>query len=178
MPADDPIDDRPDRPQAGDDAPRARRRDPDDRPDDEDDDRWRPARHYDEDGYEITSNDQMWAIFAHVGVFVVGIFAPLIIFFVQGDKSAFVKRHARESLNHQIAMILYTFLWLAVAGLIGFVVGMAAEAAAAGFVTGYILFMLGAVALGIKNMIVIILATLAASKYQPYRYPMSIRLLG
>lgn len=175
MPADDPIDDRPE-PRG--DAPRARRRDPDDRHDDEDDDRWRPARHYDEDGYEITSNDQMWAIFAHVGVFVVGILAPLIIFFVQGDKSAFVKRHARESLNHQISMILYYFLWLAVAGLIGLVVGMAAESAAAGFFTGYGLFILGILALVTMNTIVIILATLAASKYQHYRYPMSIRLLG
>ena len=175
MPADAPLDDRPD-PRG--DAPRARRRDPDDRHDDEDDDRWRPARHYDEDGYEITSNDQMWAIFAHVGVFVVSFLAPLIIFFAYGDKSEFVKRHARESLNHQIAITLYTFLRLAVAGLIGFVVGMAAESMAAGFFTGYILFMLGAVALGIKNMVVIVLATLAASKYKHYRYPMSIRLLG
>ncbi len=172
MPADDPIDDR-DPP-----APRARRRDPDDRYDDEDDDRWRPARHYDEDGYEISSNDQMWAIFAHVGVFVAGFLAPLIIFFVQGDKSEFVKRHARESLNHQIAMTLYIFLWMFVAALIGLAVGGATQSAAAGFITGYVLFLLGAVALGIKNTVVIVLATLAASKYRHYRYPMSIRLLG
>lgn len=176
MPADDPIDDRP---EPRDDAPRARRRDPDDRYDDEEDDRYRTDhRHYDEDGYEITSNDQMWAIFAHVGVFVVGFLAPLIIFFVQGDKSEFVKRHAKESLNHQIAITLYMFLWLFVAGLIGFVVGMVAESAAVGVIVGYGLFLPGMLAIVIKNTIVIILATLAASKYRPYRYPMSIRLLG
>jgi uncharacterized Tic20 family protein len=175
MPADDPIDDRS---EPRDDAPRARRRDPDDRHDDEDDDRWRPARHYDEDGYEITSNDHMWAIFAHVGVFVVGFFAPLIIFFAYADKSAFVKRHVKESLNHQITLIILVFTWMLVAALIGLVVGMAAQSAAAGFITGYGLFLLGAMALGIKNMVVIILATIATSKYQNYRYPLSIRLLG
>jgi hypothetical protein len=174
MPADDPIDDRPE-PR---DAPRARRRDPDDRHDDEDDDRWRPARHYDEDGYEITSNDQLWAIFAHLGILVVGFFAPLIIMFMYAEKSKFVHRHAKESLNHQIAMILYTFLWLFIAVLVGLAVGGVSQSAAAGGITGYVMFLFGALALGIKNMIVVILATLAASKYQHYRYPMSIRLIG
>lgn len=185
MPADDPIDDRDPpaprarRSQSGDNVPRTPYRDPDDRHDDEDDDRWRTDyRHYDEDGYEITSNDQMWAVFAHVGVFVVNILAPLIIFFAYGDKSAFVKRHARESLNHQISLILYIFLWMAVAALVGLVVGMAAQSAAAGFITWYVLSMLGVLALSIVNMVLLILATLAASKYQHYRYPMCIRLLG
>lgn len=170
----------PDDPRDPDDLPRARpsRRDRDDRDDDDDDRRGGRRRHYDEDGYEITSNDQMWAIFSHIGVFVVGFLAPLIIMFTYGDKSNFVRRHARESLNHQISIMLYTFGWLFVAVLIGLAVGGVSQSAAAGLISGYVLFLLGAIALGIKNMVVIILATLAASRYEHYRYPMSIRLLG
>jgi uncharacterized Tic20 family protein len=175
MPADDPIDDR------DSDAPRrTRRRDPDDRDDDDWDDgrRGYDRRHYDDDGYEITSNDQMWAIFAHIGVFLLGIFAPLIIYFVYADKSAFVRRHAKESLNHQLSLLLVIFLWLFVAVLIGLAVGGLSQSAAAGIITGYVLVLLGSMGLGVLNMVLVILATLAASKYQHYRYPLTIRLLG
>jgi uncharacterized protein len=176
----------PDDPRDDDDLPRARRsrRDPDDRDDrdryedEEDDRRGGRHRHYDEDGYEITSNDQMWAIFSHIGVFIISFVAPLVIYFAFADKSKFVKRHARESLNHQISLMLYIFGWLFVAALVGLAVGGVSQSAAAGFITGYVLFLLGVIALSVVNMILLILATLAASRYEHYRYPMSIRLLG
>lgn len=163
--------------------PRARptrrpRRDDDDYDDDDYDGPPPRNRKYDDEGNEITSDHQMWAIFAHVGVFVVGFFAPLIIMFVFADKSRFVSRHARESLNHQITIILLMFLILFLAVGIGFAVYGVSDSPPAGLITGYVLFIIGSIALSIKNIIVIILATLAASKYRHYRYPMSIRLLG
>ena len=166
----------PDEPLDTDDRPRRR---PDRDPDDRDPDEPRGGyRHYDEDGYEITSNDQMWAIFAHLGVFLLGIFAPLIILLVYGEKSPFVRRHARESLNHQISLMLYMFGFLFVAALIGFAVGGASQSAAAGLITGYVLAMLGSVAIGVGNLVLIVFATVAASRYQYHRYPFSLRLLG
>jgi hypothetical protein len=170
MPTDDP-------PDARDDRPRPRSRDADDR-DDADDRRGYDRRRYDDDGYEITSNDQMWAIFAHIGVLLLGLFAPLIILFAYGDKSAFVKRHARESLNHQLSLLLYTFALLFVCVAIGFGLYAVTGEPLAGLIPGYVLFLLGSLAMGVGNLILIVLATLAASRYEPYRYRYSIRLLG
>ncbi len=163
-------------------AKRASRREDDDYDrDDRDDDYHHPSGrkvHYDEDGYEITSEQSMWALFAHIGVFVVGFIAPLVILIIYNRKSSFVARHARESLNHQISLTLLVFLCMAVAVAIGFGVYAATQQPPAGLIVGYVLFLLSTVAVGIFNMVTLILATIAAAKYQNYRYPFTIRLIG
>src|SRR5438477_7156900 len=77
----------------------SRRRDDhdDDEYDDRDDDYHRGRKvHYDEDGSEITSEFAMWAVFAHIGVFLLGFIAPLVIWIAFRHKSPFVVRHAKE----------------------------------------------------------------------------------
>ena len=59
-----------------------------------------------------TSEEKNWAIAAHVGVFVaawfaLGFLAPLLVMLVKGKDSAFVRRHAVESLNFQITLLMY-----------------------------------------------------------------------
>jgi len=147
--------------------------------DDRDDDypRGRKAK-YDEDGNEITSEMVMWAVFSHIGVFLLGFIAPLAIWIAFRHKSTFVVRHAKESLNHQISLTLLVFLCMAVAVAIGFGVYAATQEPPAGIIVGYVLFLLTSMAIGILNLVTLILATIAAGKYHEYRYPFTVRLIG
>ena len=109
-----------------------------------------------------TAEERNWALASHVGTFVaawfaMGFLAPLVIMLVKGKDSAFVRRHAVESLNFQISLLIYlvatAILWLIVIGI---------------FLT---------IAVGIFALVVIIMATMAASNGQDYRYPLNIRII-
>lgn len=58
-------------------------------------------------------DDTTWALMAYVGQFLLGAFAPVIVFFGRG-RSAFVRRHAAQGLNMGLAALA---VWL-VGGLI------------------------------------------------------------
>lgn len=110
-----------------------------------------------------TTEERNWALAAHVGSlvaawFAMGFLAPLIIMLVKGNESAFVRRHAVESLNFQISLLIYLVISIILAFvLIGF-------------------FLLAAV--GIFALVVIILATIKAANGEEYRYPLCIRLVS
>jgi uncharacterized Tic20 family protein len=77
---------------------------------------------------------------------------------VKGNDSAFVRRHAVESLNFQISLLIYLVVSLVLAFvLIG--------------------FLLMAV-VGVFALVVIILATIKAANGEDYRYPLCIRLVS
>ena len=105
---------------------------------------------------------------AHIGVLVaawlaMGFLCPLIIWLVLRDRSQFVRRHAIESLNFQISLLIYT----AVATVLVFITfGL-------GVLIVVPLIVIGAIA----ALVVIVLATMAASSGQEYRYPLTIRLV-
>ncbi len=110
-----------------------------------------------------TSEERTWALVAHVGTlvaawFAMGFVCPLVIMLIKGNESPFVRRHAVESLNFQISLLIYLVVS---AVLVLLVVGI---------------FML--IALGIFALVVIIMATIAASNGQDYRYPLTIRLVS
>ncbi len=110
-----------------------------------------------------TSEERNWALAAHVGTFVaawfaMGFLAPLIIMLVKGSDSAYVRRHAVESLNFQISLLIYLVISFVLAFvLIGFVL-MAAVA--------------------IFALVVIILATIKAANGEEYKYPLCIRVVS
>lgn len=113
-------------------------------------------------GYVTTSEERNWALAAHVGTFVAAWFAmgflcPLIIMLTKGNESAFVRRHAVESLNFQISLLIY----LAVSAVLILVV------------IGFFLM----IAVGIFALVVIIMATVKAANGEDYRYPLCIRLV-
>jgi uncharacterized Tic20 family protein len=105
---------------------------------------------------------------AHVGVFVAAWFAmgflcPLVIWLVYRDRSEFVRRHALESLNFQLSLLIYTAVSVVLI-LITFGLG--------------VLIVIPLVLIGaIAALVVIILATMAASSGREYRYPLTIRLI-
>jgi hypothetical protein len=114
------------------------------------------------------SEERTWAMVAHIGVlvaawFAMGFLCPLIIWLIFRYRSDFVRRHAVESLNFQLSLLIYSAV---AAVLIFFTLGL-------GVLIVVPLLVIGAIA----ALVVIILATVAASGGKDYTYPLTIRLV-
>lgn len=114
------------------------------------------------------SEERTWAMVAHIGVFVAAWFAmgflcPLVVWLVYRYRSDFVRRHALESLNFQLSLLIYTAIAVILV-LITFGLGVLIIIP---------LIIIGAVA----ALVFIVLATIAASSGNEYRYPLTIRLV-
>jgi uncharacterized protein len=110
-----------------------------------------------------TSEERNWALASHVGTFVaawfaLGFIAPLVIMLVKGNHSPYIRRHAVESLNFQISLLIY----LVVSFVLAFVL------------IGFVLM----AAVGVFALVVIILATIKAANGEYYRYPLCIRIVS
>jgi len=103
------------------------------------------------------SDERMWGIFAHVGPFLIGFLAPLIIFLVYKDRSEFIRDQSAEALNWQIT--------LTIASVVGFVLLIV-------FIGALILM-----AVGILGLVLGILAAIAVNRGERYRYPWALRLV-
>jgi uncharacterized Tic20 family protein len=113
-------------------------------------------------------DERTWAMFAHIGALIASVVAmaflgPLIVLLVQGPKSPFVRRHAVESLNFQITL------------LIALAVGIALSVLTLGI--GLIVVIPAALAIGIAALVFMVLASIAANNGEDYRYPLNIRLV-
>jgi hypothetical protein len=109
-----------------------------------------------------SDQERTWALVAHVGSFLaayvaLGFLCPLIVLLVKGNESPYVRYHAVESLNFQITAAILTVVF---AILIFVVIGI---------------FLL--ITLGIVYVVFVIMATVAASRGELYRYPVSLRLV-
>jgi uncharacterized Tic20 family protein len=110
-----------------------------------------------------TVEERNWAMGAHVGSFIaawfaLGLVAPLVVMLTKGNDSAYVRRHAVESLNFQINALI----WIAVSVVL--------------FLVLIGIFML--IAYAIFYLIVVIMGGVAASQGREYRYPMIIRFVS
>jgi hypothetical protein len=102
--------------------------------------------------------EKLWAIGAHLGGLVLGFLAPLIVWLVFKDRSAFLDRTGKEALNMQLSYLLYFFAaGLTVLVLIG-------------------LFLLPLV--GLAWLVLMIVATVKAANFEEYRYPVIIRFIS
>jgi uncharacterized Tic20 family protein len=106
--------------------------------------------------------ERTWAMLAHILSFVsawfaLGLVAPLIVMLVFGDRSAYVRYHAVESLNFQIttliAVVAATLLTVVLIGLVLLPI------------------------IGIAYVVFVIMGGLAANRGQWYRYPVNLRLV-
>ncbi len=108
------------------------------------------------------SEGRTYATLAHAGIAasaVVGvtIFAPLVIWLIAKDRSAYVNEQGKEALNFSILItILYIVGWVTIWLFIGFLFLAAAW--------------IGAVVFGI-------IAAIAANKGENYRYPINWRIV-
>lgn len=103
------------------------------------------------------SDERMWALLAHLGPFVLGFLAPLIVMLVKGNESPFVRHHSVEALNFQISIT------------IGMLASLLLMIVLIGFITA------GIIAIG--ALVYMIVAAIAANNGQWYRYPFTIRLV-
>ncbi len=110
-----------------------------------------------------TQEERTWAWIAHAGCFVgaavaMAFLVPLVVMLVKGGSSPFVRRHAVESLNFQISVLIY----LVVSIVLAFVV------------VGFFLL----AALGILYLVTVILGTVRAANGEEFRYPLTLRLVS
>ena len=103
------------------------------------------------------SDDSLWAILAHLSIFAFPLLGPLVIYLVKRDTSPFVRQHAAEALNFHITLAIASFVSaILVLVLIGIVLLLA---------------------ISIAGVVFAIIAAIAASNRQPYRYPLSWHLI-
>jgi len=107
--------------------------------------------------------ERIWAILTHViagglnlvtGGLFAGLVGAIVLYLVYKDRGPFIRQHAATTLNFQITLVIAEIIGLVlVVILIGWVVLFAVWA---------------------LNIVFSILGALAASRGEPYRYPLSI----
>jgi uncharacterized Tic20 family protein len=120
-----------------------------------------------------TSEDRGLAVFCHVGGFFASFVVPLVIWLVKKGQSPFVEEHAKESLNFQIALFAVSLL-IGCLSALGIVAGALTEDGGL-WATSMFGGLAVSLALTLFDLIVIILASIAAYRGRPYRYPVNIR---
>ena len=104
---------------------------------------------------EIDSKSKNIAVLTHIGCIFFFILPPLIVYLVSDDK--FVKENAKEALNFEISLAIYSII----SGILAFVL--------IGFIGLAIIFF--------ANIILPIIAAIQTSDGKKYEYPFIIRFL-
>lgn len=109
--------------------------------------------------FQPSADDRLLAMLSHLLALIygVGIFGPLVIYVLKKDQSPFVMENAKESLNFQLTVIILALVCVFLALI----------------VVGIVLLW----ALGILNVILVIIATIKATENKIYRYPINFRLI-
>ena len=104
---------------------------------------------------------RMWAMFCHLAALApvpMGhVIGPLVVWLIQKDKDPFIDQQGKESLNFQITLLIGVLICVP----LFFVI------------IGFFLV----AALGIANLVFVILAAISANKGVPYHYPWSIKFI-
>jgi uncharacterized Tic20 family protein len=106
--------------------------------------------------------ERLWGMLAHLLSFVaayiaLGFLAPLIVLLVFGQRSAYVRAHAVESLNFNLTWLLYAIVAVVLAFLlIGIVI---------------------LIALGLAYLVLVVIASVRANNGEFFRYPLTIRFV-
>lgn len=105
-----------------------------------------------------SNDDKNIATITHLGGTVFSFIPALIVWILKKDDSAYLNDQAKEALNFQITMLIAQFI----AGVLVWVL--------IGFILMPIVWVL--------NVILCIIAAIAASKGETYRYPLCLRLIN
>ena len=114
-------------------------------------------------GLSPSKDDRTWALVAHLSAFAGHVFpfahiiAPLVVWLMKRETSAFVDQEGKEAVNAQITFTIYAF----VCGVLCFVL------------IGFPLLL----ALYVANVVFVIIAAMRANEGRPYRYPFILRLV-
>ena len=118
------------------------------------------------------SDQQTWRVLAHASALIqfIGIpsfVGPLVVWLIRRDDPV-VEPHAREALNFQLSLIVY----FAAAIVLGIILAIT--------IVGLILLplvIIFGIVLVIAEVVFAIMATLAATRGELYRYPMNLNLI-
>jgi uncharacterized protein len=115
------------------------------------------------------------ALSAYIGVPLGNVFGPLIVWLMKKAESSEVDEHGREALNFQISVCIY----LAILAVLGFFTFLGTMVPLLGLLGVPVMFLLGmaGIALGIANVVLIIVAAVKASNGESFRYPLNLRLI-
>jgi uncharacterized Tic20 family protein len=107
--------------------------------------------------------ERTWASAAHWSAIVAAFVAlaflgPLIVMLVKGNESVWVRRHAVESLNFQLSILIY--------GIVSAVLVLV--------LIGFLLL----IAVGLLWLICTIMAAVKANNGEDFRYPLTIRMVS
>lgn len=106
---------------------------------------------------QVSQDSRNMAMLCHLLGLFTSFVGPLILWLMKKDEDKFVDSQGKEALNFQITVII--------AGI------------AAGLLSFICIGILIAIAVSICDIVFCILACVAASKGQDYRYPVSLRLI-
>jgi uncharacterized Tic20 family protein len=117
----------------------------------------------------LSQTDRNWASASHWGTLVaawlaMGFLAPLLIMLTVGNQSAFVRKHAVESLNFQISLLIYGGVALLFSIL---TIGL-----------GLLVVIPLALVVLVLALIFLIQASIKAANGEDYRYPLTLRLVS
>jgi len=120
-----------------------------------------------------SGEERNWATAAHWSALVAAFVAlaflgPLIVMFVKGNESPYVRRQAVESLNFQLSMLIYGFA------------GTMAAIVVAVLTLGIGLLVIIPLALAFSAfwLIMTIIGAVRAGNGEDYRYPLTIRMVS
>lgn len=106
----------------------------------------------------ISADDKNIVVLTHLAGIVFSVFPALLVWLLKRNDNAYIADQAREALNFQVTMLIAQLVsWVLAFILIGFV-------------------LLGLIWLA--NIAFCIMAAVAASKGEYYRYPFTLRLLN
>lgn len=106
---------------------------------------------------EVSKDDMTMAMLCHLLAIFTGFLGPLVLWLIKKDQSAYVNQQGKEALNFQITITIAWFV----------------AALSTAICIGAVLLP----AVGIANLVFCIMGSVAANKGEPYRYPVSLRLI-
>jgi len=106
---------------------------------------------------QISKDEKTMAMLCHLLGLLTSFLGPLIIWLIKKDQSTYVDQQGKEALNFQITMAIAWFV--------------------AGLSTAICIGVVLLPVVGIANLVLSIMACVAANKGEPYRYPVSLRLV-
>lgn len=136
-----------------------------------------------------SESERQWALAAHLGalllalltswlVGVAGVLGALAVWLLKRDESQFVAAHALEALNFNLSMLIYSCVAVAIGiALVGISIITLGLGLLLTIPAGLVL-LLAVAAIAVLWLVASIMAMVAAWKGQPFRYPVSIRLVG
>jgi uncharacterized Tic20 family protein len=132
--------------------------------------------HDEDDGAGPASDERILALLCHLGGLFTWIVMPLVLWVVKKAESPFIDHHGKEAINFQLFLTLPYFLILGAASVVA-IAGVTGEMdSATAILWGVVCTGLFG-ALTVYEIVVAIVATIAAARGKLFRYPCTLRLI-